>query len=201
MNRKGVIIIRPDSGDPADIICGTKRYAGECRTPEEKGVVHLLWQLFGGTLPRYSSQAVLDPHVRVIYGDSITPERCKDICERLRMKSFHPSNVIFGIGSYTYQYVTRDTFGFAYKATHAIINGEDVMMFKDPVTDKDNMKKSHKGRVVVYEDDGKLRAFDCLTKEEAEGFKANKMATVYENGKLKYEQKYSDVRQRCSNGV
>jgi len=132
MARDGKIVIRPDSGNPVDIICGTSftmdgSYVGITQriesvdsTPVAKGVIELLWDLFGGTT-NAQGYKVLDPHVGAIYGDAITPDRQEQICERLAAKGFASTNIVFGIGSFTYQHNTRDSFGFAMKATHVTI--------------------------------------------------------------------------------
>jgi nicotinamide phosphoribosyltransferase len=123
--RDGKLVIRPDSGDPVDIICGSVRwknvedfnqYSGSANN-QEKGVIELLWDVFGGTVNDLGYK-VLDSHIGAIYGDSITLERAKEICERLEAKGFASTNIVFGVGSFTYQYNTRDTFGFAMKATY-----------------------------------------------------------------------------------
>lgn len=171
--RDGKLVIRPDSGDPVDIICGTQKFYklyhritngyetvvirnyydvnkiyfdGEnyykCEVlgseglehvrykfwkidldkPEKKGVIELLWGIFGGTT-NDQGYKVLDPHIGAIYGDSITLERADEICRRLEAKGFASTNIVLGIGSFTYQYNTRDTFGFAMKATYVEIEG------------------------------------------------------------------------------
>lgn len=142
--RDGKIVIRPDSGDPVDIVAGTKTNG---QTAEEKGLIECLWDTFGGTVNELGYK-VLDPHVGAIYGDSITLERAEEISKRLEAKGFASTNIVFGIGSFSYQYHTRDTFGFAVKATSATVNGEERLLFKDPKTD-DGTKRSQRGRVVV----------------------------------------------------
>lgn len=135
------------------------------RTPEEKGTVELLWETFGGYINEKGCK-VLDPHIGAIYGDSITPERAKEIYAKLEAKGFAANNCVLGIGSYTYQYNTRDTFGFALKATHAVINGIETKIFKEPKTDNGNFKKSQKGLCYVYEKDREILYKDELTFEE-----------------------------------
>ncbi|MFJ8247055.1 hypothetical protein [Peribacillus asahii] len=85
---------------------------------------------------------LLDPHIGAIYGDSITLERAEEICSRLEKQGFASTNVVLGVGSFSYQYNTRNTFGFTMKATSAEINGEERLLFKDPKTD-DGTKRSH----------------------------------------------------------
>jgi nicotinamide phosphoribosyltransferase len=128
MARDGKLVIRPDSGNPADILCGLNTGPDMYHTkialyPAYKGVIELLWDVFGGTINEQGYK-VLDPHIGAIYGDSITIERAEEICKRLEDKGFASTNVVLGIGSFTYQYNTRDTFGFAMKATYVEVNGE-----------------------------------------------------------------------------
>jgi len=163
LTRDGKLVIRPDSGDPVDIICGEglkssnhPEYKGNDwnevkMLPQEKGVIELLWDTFGGTINDQGFK-VLDSHIGAIYGDSITLERAEQICERLKAKGFASTNIVLGIGSYSLGYATRDNQGGAVKSTAVEINGELVEIFKDPVTD-DGTKKSAKGLMGVYFDD------------------------------------------------
>jgi nicotinamide phosphoribosyltransferase len=150
MNRNGKVVIRPDSGCPVLILTGTGK---ESDPPFiKKGVVELLWDIFGGTI-NSKGYKQLDPHIGAIYGDSITLDRCASICERLREKGFSSTNVVFGIGSFTYQYNTRDTLGWAMKATYCEVNGIGRAITKDPITD-DGTKKSHSGILKVIRIEG-----------------------------------------------
>lgn len=148
LSRNGKLVIRPDSGDPVKIICGDPN--AKYGSPEYFGVVELLWQIFGATTTSQGLR-ILDSHIGVIYGDSITEDRCKAIIEGLEANGFASANMVFGIGSFTYQHNTRDTFGTAMKATNAVIDGVEYMLEKDPITD-DGLKKSATGRLVVNED-------------------------------------------------
>lgn len=158
MHRDGKVVIRPDSGDPIEILCGidpwrnpekSTRLINAC---ESKGLIECLWDIFGGTINSKGFKQ-LDPHIGAIYGDSITLDRCKEICERLKYKGFASTNIVFGIGSYTYQYNTRDTLGWAMKSTYCEINGIGRPITKDPVTD-DGTKKSHSGILKVIKVNG-----------------------------------------------
>jgi nicotinamide phosphoribosyltransferase len=159
--RDGKLVIRPDSGDPVDIICGTRDEIDRDwqGTPEQKGVIELLWDVFGGTVNEQGYK-VLDSHIGAIYGDSITIDRAHKICDRLEAKGFASTNIVLGVGSFTYQYNTRDTFGFAMKATYVEVNKpkfngdfnpEGREIFKDPITD-DGTKKSATGLLAVSRD-------------------------------------------------
>ena len=182
MNRDGKLVIRPDSGDPVDILCG-KRWNDEQNPYDEnvdaieKGVVELLWDVFGGTINERGYK-VLDSHIGAIYGDSITIDRANEICQRLAAKGFASTNVVLGIGSFTYQYNTRDTFGFAMKATYVEVNGEGREIFKDPITD-DGTKKSATGllRVTTGEDGYKL-----VDRQTWVGEQTGSLKPIYEDG-------------------
>lgn len=193
LNREGKIVIRGDSGDPVKIICGDKGAPKD--SPEYKGTVELLYEIFGGQVNE-KGYKVLNSHIGAIYGDSITVERCKEICKRLMNKGFAVNNCTFGIGSYTYQYNTRDTFGFALKATHAIINGKEKFIFKDPKTDNGNFKKSQKGMCYVYKNNNDVLYKDELTIQEQESYKDNLLQVVFKDGKLIKEYSLKEVRER-----
>ncbi|MCM5663122.1 nicotinate phosphoribosyltransferase [Galbibacter mesophilus] len=186
--RDGKVVIRPDSGDPVKIICGNPNGKS---VEEQKGVIELLWDLFGGNV-NDKGYMELDSHIGAIYGDSITIERAKNICENLKKKGFASTNVVLGIGSYTYQYNTRDTFGFAMKATYGEVNGEGREIYKDPVTD-DGTKKSAKGLLNIKLENGSYQLYDQVTWDEE---KKGELKEVFRDGKLLVDQKLSDIRQR-----
>ncbi|MFT6981844.1 MAG: nicotinamide phosphoribosyltransferase [Crocinitomicaceae bacterium] len=193
--RDGKLVIRPDSGDPVDIICGEERALGG-NTPVEKGVVELLWDVFGGTMNAQGFK-VLDGHIGAIYGDSITTERAEQICQRLNDKGFATTNVVLGIGSFTYQFNTRDTFGFAMKATSVVVNGERREIFKDPITD-DGIKKSAKGLMRVDLVDDEYVLVDQVTEEEEE---QGELQVIYDDGKFMNEITLQEIRDRINNSL
>lgn len=193
LSREGKIVIRGDSGDPVKIICGDKNSTKG--SEEYKGTVELLWEIFGGEI-NSKGYKVLNNKIGTIYGDSITIERCVEICKGLEEKGFAVNNCVFGIGSYTYQYNTRDTFGFALKATHAVINNEEKFIFKDPKTDTGNFKKSQKGMCYVYKDGEDILYKDELTIKEQENKKDNLLELVFKDGKLLKDYSLSEIRNR-----
>lgn len=191
MARDGKVVIRPDSGDPVQIICGCKHKCGDIILPATQrrvGAVECLWNTFGGTV-NSKGKKQLDPHVGLIYGDSITLDRCNNICDGLRQLGFASTNIVFGIGSYTYQFTTRDTFGFAVKATYAIVDGHPLNIWKDPKTD-DGLKKSAKGLLCV---DNGLGLIQEVSAEEA---KSGLLKTVFEDGRIVKETTLADIRER-----
>ena len=135
--------------------------------PQHKGVIELLWDVFGGTVNDQGFK-VLDPHIGAIYGDAITTERADEILRRLHERGFASTNVVLGIGSFTYQYKTRDTFGFAMKATSVVVNGVITPIFKDPVTDN-GVKKSAKGLLRVEKSGNDFVLFDNVTQDAEYG--------------------------------
>ena len=191
--REGKLVIRPDSGDPADILCGPLLWH-QPSTVQGKGVVESLWDIFGGTT-NDRGYRVLDSHIGTIYGDSITVERAKDIGERLMAKGFASTNVVYGVGSFTYQYTTRDTYGMAIKATWAKVNGEERMLFKSPVTD-DGTKRSAKGRMCVRRVDGELRCLDGLTSDQV--FQDDLLEPVWRDGSFIRRQTLTEIRALAS---
>ena len=289
LTREGKLVIRPDSGDPVDIICGTgtkykelKHFPegevlpeyfadslleevredtphGECGVseheniyivrgklykakihniswdrydkqyyyidmwekakitieelpwkPSDKGVIELLWDIFGGTT-NSQGYKVLNPHIGAIYGDSITLERANEICRRLEAKGFASTNVVLGIGSFTYQYNTRDTFGFAMKATYVEREVDSVdtagmteikeiigyPIFKDPITD-DGLKKSAVGLLRVVEKDGELVVEQNCTWEQVES-EENMLKPLFLDGKVLNVKTFAEIRETVKN--
>jgi nicotinamide phosphoribosyltransferase len=192
MNRDGKLVVRPDSGDPVKIICGD----GE--SPNgliRKGSVEALWDIFGGTI-NSKGYKVLDHHIGLIYGDSITPERAERIFDLLEYKGFSSENVVFGVGSYSLGYHSRDTFSFALKATYTVIDGVEKFIFKDPKTDS-GIKKSQKGMVAVVEGFGQLRCVDGLSQADKESVREHDLLEdVFVNGKLVRDETLSEIRAR-----
>lgn len=223
MARDGKLVIRPDSGDPVDIICGDRLpenvdYKNRFQ-PKHKGVIELLWDIFGGTINEQGYK-VLDPHIGAIYGDSITPERQVQIYERLAAKGFAATNIVLGVGSFTYQYNTRDTLGFAAKGAWFEVEDRIVFtnkngnldeefvktaynIYKDPITD-DGTKKSLKGLIQVFEQTYNEDSADeftqievkteCTPEEENQGL----LQVIYEDGKFYNQTTLNEIRERLS---
>lgn len=188
MSRPGRLVVRPDSGDPVDIICGaphgTEFYC--------KGTYETLWEIFGGTV-NSEGYKVLDPHIGIIYGDSITLARQKEIYRRLEEKGFAATNLVLGIGSYTFQGVTRDSLGYALKTSAVNIDGVWKVVYKDPQTAGQNMaKKSLKGFARVVVNQGEMKVIDQVSFEDEGGL----MRTVFKDGELLIDEKLSDIRSR-----
>ena len=191
LNHNGCMLMRGDSGDCVDVVTKT---------------VFKLWDIFGGTV-NSKGYKVLDPHVKAIYGDSITIQRCEKIYEILEKNGFACSNVALGVGSFSMQCVeeegilkpfTRDTFSSCVKATYMEINGTGYPIFKNP---KDGgFKKSQRGLCrVYYNEAGKLTFTDGY--ENPNEIIENELKTVFKDGKLVKEESLQEIRARLNNGV
>lgn len=293
MARDGKLVIRPDSGNPVDIICGTvqkytdlsehwdendvikpsdfedllldevredtphgehgptewksvylihgKLYAAEIHNiswnrfdkqyyfiemyeepkitlteieikPSDKGVIELLWDIFGGDVSSTGYRR-LDPHIGAIYGDSINLERQLLIYRGLANKGFANTNILLGIGSFTYEYLTRDVFGWAAKGgwfeilmniVHpelgvVDVNKKSYNIYKDPITD-DGSKTSLKGFVQVYQkhkmgDHSGIPSYDVLTECTPEEEDQGLLQVIYQDGKFYNETNQTEVRE------
>lgn len=187
-SRNGKIVIRPDSSPktPLEIICGDPESNNES---EKKGSIQLLWELFGG---RVNSKGYkeLDSHIGLIYGESISIPLQEKILETLKRQGFASNNIVFGIGSYSFQYVTRDTYNFAIKSTYGEIENRPVEIYKNPKTDS-GTKKSLKGLIQVKKVDNTYQVKDQCTWEEEQD---SDLQTVFLNGKLVRETSLKEIR-------
>lgn len=164
-------------------------------TPEQKGAIQVLWEIFGGTTTE-TGYKLLDSHIGLIYGDSITTKRAEEILRRLAEKGFASGNVVFGVGSYTYQCNTRDTFGFAVKATYTEVNGQGIAIFKDPKTD--SKKKSAKGLLYVAQyANGEIILSDNVT-ADVEASTENMLKTIFKDGQFFNQTTLDEIRARVS---
>ena len=167
------------------------------------GMVWYLDQIFGSTL-NSKAYKVLNPHVKAIYGDSMTPSRVKEAYARLAAQGYAINNVVFGVGSFSFMCLededgrmnpyTRDTFGYAIKATY----GEDkdsnpVMIYKQPKALA--WKKSPKGCIIVAPDGQSYT--DGHTFEEAHGEGVeNLLELVFKDGEMVKETSLAEIRNR-----
>jgi len=207
------VVFRPDSGDPVRILAGYRdnelardadgafRKAGDryivaanglhITEAERKGSVECLWDIYGGT-STHSGYRMLNDKVGLIYGDSISLTRAWDILTRLAEKGFASSNVVFGIGSYTYNMLSRDTFGWAMKAIYAEVGDEQVDIYKDPATD-DGTKKSARGLLRVEKEGDDYVLYEQQTPEQ---FATGALTPVFRNGQLLVTTTLADIRAR-----
>lgn len=207
------VVFRPDSGDPVRILAGYRdselargadgvfQKVGDSyivtanglhiTEAERKGSVECLWDIYGGTMTDRGYRVVNDK-VGLIYGDSISLTRAWDILTRLAEKRFASSNVVFGIGSYTYNMLSRDTFGWAMKAIYAEVGDEQVDIYKDPATD-DGTKKSARGLLRVEKEGDDYVLHEQQTLEQ---FSGGELIPVFRNGQLLVTTTLAEIRDR-----
>ena len=162
----------------------------ELTLDEVNGSIITLYNIFGGFL-NSKGYIELDPHIGLIYGDSITYDRANKICDRLVQKGFASTNVVYGIGSYTYQYVTRDTFSLACKATWVKVGGVAKSIFKDPKTGGN--KKSAKGLLRVNRVGNTLVLQNDCTPEEEQG---GELITIFKDGVQSNKVSLREIREK-----
>lgn len=189
MQHNGKLLVRPDSGDMVEISVKT---------------IEKLWNTFEGSV-NSKGYKVLDPHIGIIYGDGCTLNNVKKVWEELEKKGFAANNIVFGVGAFCFSavvepdgrmvVVTRDMFGIAMKATYGIVNGEPIMIYKDPKTDTSHLKKSHKGCCRIYYDDNEeLQCEDGYDDVFGDGT----LRTVFVNGKIYNKETFEDIRERLN---
>lgn len=189
MAREGKVVFRPDSGDPVKIIVGDPESPEG--SPANRGAVQCLFDIFGGTQTS-TGHVTLDSHVGLIYGDSITLDIAQRIIAGLEAKGFSSGNIVFGVGSWTYQHVTRDTFGTAIKATFGTVNGEDRAIFKCPKTD-DGTKHSARGLLRVEKEGDNFVLYDNQTRDqEQQGL----LKPVFKDGQMVRFESFAEIRGR-----
>jgi nicotinamide phosphoribosyltransferase len=106
---------------------------------------------------------------------------------------------VLGIGSFTYQYVTRDTYGFAIKATWARVNGEARELYKDPATDS-GVKKSARGMLVIVNNNGVIEMRDGLDEKQRSAEGRDLLVPVWHEGRLLQRQTLESIRARVRAG-
>lgn len=186
-----------------DIIIDTHAYSvvNNNVTPQDKGVVKLLWEIFGGTVNDLGYR-LLDSHVGVIYGDGFSLTRQVEMYAQLERMNFTATNLVLGAGSYFYGMNSRDTLGFAAKGSYFEIEVENELVgydiYKDPATD-DGTKKSLKGLMSVRQDEnGEIYVKEqCTWEEEGEGL----LQTIYENGNFYNQNTLSEIRERLKEEI
>ena len=232
---EGKLVIRPDSGDPVDMVVGhtvikvsdetsakefmeiisresrkadgaeVALYNGKYHrilnsdlgdwvsiTEEKvKGSIEVLAEVFGTTTNAKGFKELI-PQIGLIYGDGITMKRAIGIYDGLMAKGYAASNVVLGVGSYSFAGGTRDSLGMAIKATAAMVDDQPIALFKDPKTD-DGTKKSAKGFLVIEHD----AKGELVLKDQVEYMKENTglLRTVFLNGQTPYLQSFEEIRE------
>ena len=186
----GKFLVRPDSGDIVDISVKT---------------VQKLWGIFGGTI-NAKGYKELNPKIGIIYGDGCQYEKIKEIWTRLENLGFAANTILFGVGAFSFTAMctsddgmvclTRDTFGFAMKSTDCVVNDKEYTIQKNPKTDQNHLKKSHKGLCYVTKENDQYVCHDGYTSETIP--EDNLLTTVFKNGQLVREDTFMDIRNRLN---
>lgn len=258
LRRDGKLVVRPDSGDPVDIVVGESRNTTVVKTEYElrsifdngnedvtfefegklytlgdyyleelndfgregtgnmtslasieslvesgyleetvistdssawKGSIQCLWEIFGGHI-NDKGYKELDPHIGLIYGDGITYDRAEGIYSGLAAKGFAANNVVLGVGSYSFAGGTRDSLGFAIKATYAQVDGASVPIYKEPKTDR--AKKSARGLLRIVEGPSGMPVLESDVTPELE--QTGLLEVIFENGEIFNFQNFQEIR-------
>lgn len=179
IDSKAVVVIRPDSGNPSEVVV-------KC--------LYILEKYFG-SVTNSKGFRVLN-NVRVIQGDGINHASIRSILFCMELAGFSADNIAFGQGGALLQQVNRDTLEFAMKCSAANIDGEWVDVYKDPVTS--SMKKSKKGRLMLTEDTDGNYVTSVL--EYGEHI-TDLLVTRYEDGRLENQTTFEKIRAKASEGV
>lgn len=196
MEHDGKLLVRPDSGDQFETTVET---------------IQSLWDNFGGNLNK-KGYKVLDGHVGVILGDGCTLNVVRKIWIELERRGFAANNVVFGVGAFCFSAIfegdkmivnTRDTFGIAMKSTWGLFGDKEIFIFKDPKTDTNHLKKSHKGLVFVEKDGDNFKYTDELySKDYFKLLKSHNyetpMRSVFYNGKMTDRESFMTIRKRLA---
>lgn len=183
----------------------------EERTPEDKGMVESLYELFGG-YTNSKGYKVMNPKLKAVYGDSITIPRAKEIYKRLEEKGFAANNISLGVGSFSMECLeedgilkpfTRDSFSIAVKATYCIYNNngeeKEIFIYKDPKGCSG--KKSLKGLCRVVEDYKEIKVVQELNQQQYDELKpASLFVNYFKDGNVnKYS--FKDIRSRMEDNI
>jgi len=172
---KAVVVIRPDSGYPVQVVL-------DC--------LAILDKYYGHTINAKGYKVM--NNVRIIQGDGIDHAMIRSILSMMDMNGWSADNIAFGQGGALLQIINRDTLEFAMKCSAAMINGKWVEVYKDPVTS--SMKKSKRGQLMLVTDEsGKF-----VTKVLEYGKDiVDHLTRRYMDGKLYNQTTFNEVRARA----
>ncbi len=174
------IVIRPDSGEPVEVV---------------SKVADILAEKFGCEINSKGFKVL--KNVRIIQGDGVNQNSIRQILERLKTEGFSASNIAFGIGGSLLQKIDRDTLKFAYKCSAIVVDGEWRDVYKQPITDRG--KRSKRGRLDLVCRDENYETVKLEADEKS--FAADSaMRVVYENGKLLIDENLDEIRARAARG-
>jgi nicotinamide phosphoribosyltransferase len=171
--RDGLLVLRPDSGDPVQVLLR---------------LLPMLAERFGSTR-NHAGYNTLDPKIRLLWGDGIGLESVERILGDILAAGWSAANLIFGMGGALLQKVNRDTQNFAFKCSAAIVNGELRDVFKEPVTDPG--KDSKRGKLALVRTARGLETVHCPGNCEMKG---DLLEPVFRDGEVLRHQTLDNVR-------
>lgn len=173
INSGATVIIRPDSGNPPDVVLRS---------------LQLLEEKFGSSI-NHKGYKVLN-NVRVIQGDGINEDSIRQILEKAKAFGFSATNIAFGMGGALLQKVDRDTQKFAYKCSEVTVDGKARGVSKDPITDPG--KRSKEGRLDLVHMQSRLQTV------KGDRQLGSVMVDVFEDGKILKEWTLDQVRAQAA---
>lgn len=116
-NPDKTVVVRPDSGDAIENALFV------CKQACEEGLYIENCGLKSGT------------NLRIIEGNSVTPQACYNIMKALRENGYNPVDwIVFGVGGYLRNNVNRDSLSSAYKLNSVGVESRPVMKFSEVET-------------------------------------------------------------------
>ena len=173
LDRDGVVVVRPDSGNPPDVVLD---------------VLNILGDRFGYRI-NSKGYKVLNDKIRVIQGDGMDYAMVRDILENMRIHRWSADNVSFGMGGALLQKLNRDTQKFAFKCSSVTINGEERDVYKEPITDPG--KNSKAGRLKLL----KSHMMYYTVSDKSPG--KDELVEVFRDGRLLRKYTLDEVRERA----
>jgi len=175
--RNGTLVVRPDSGNPPEVVVK---------------VLNILGEKFGYERNKKGFK-VLDPHVRVIQGDGCNYEMCERILEAMKICEWSADNVAFGMGGGLLQNLNRDTQRFAFKCSAVKVAGEWRDVFKCPVTDLGKISKAGRLRLVPMMNAAGGTSYQTVS-ELANVHGRDILVEVFRDGKILKDYTFDEVR-------
>lgn len=179
LDADGTLVVRPDSGDPPVVVLQ---------------LLNILGEQFGYEVNEKDFR-VLNPKVRLIWGDGLDPAMIDSILRRMNTFGWSADNIVFGMGGGLLQKVNRDTQKFAFKCSSVNVNGEERAVFKQPVTDPGKVSK--KGRLALVQDPANLDQLITVSADQPavqDGSFPDLLQTVFEDGVVTKRYTLDDVR-------
>jgi nicotinamide phosphoribosyltransferase len=177
LGREGTLVVRPDSGNPREVVLK---------------VLDTLGEKFGYQM-NSKGYRVLNPKIRVIQGDGVNFWTIQDTLMAMNRAGWSADNISFGMGGALLQQLNRDTQKFAFKTSNVTVNGEDREVFKDPIEGHEKISK--RGRLALHLNEG---SWSTVRIERGESDKKDQLQAVFRDGKVLVKQTVSEIRERSA---